>query len=46
LRGKLKGKRPFGTPRFRREDDIRKDLREIEGKLWTPVDTVMNLRVP
>jgi hypothetical protein len=32
LSGKLKGKRPFGRPRFRREDDIRMDCREIEWK--------------
>jgi hypothetical protein len=29
LVGKSEGKRPFGRPRSRREDDIRMDLREI-----------------
>jgi hypothetical protein len=35
LVGKLEGKRPFGRPRRRWEDNIRMDLREIE---WEGVD--------
>jgi hypothetical protein len=30
LGGKLEGKRPLGRPMFRREDDIRMDLKETE----------------
>jgi hypothetical protein len=36
LVGKLEGKRPFGTPRHRWQDNIKMDLREIglEGVDW------------
>jgi hypothetical protein len=36
LVGKPEGKRPFGTPRFRSEDNIKMDLWEIglEGVVW------------
>jgi hypothetical protein len=36
LVGKPEGKRPLGSPRRRREDNIRMDLREIgwEGVDW------------
>jgi len=58
LVGKSEGKRPVGRPRRRREDNIKMDLREVGGggdwmelaqnrDRWrTPVNTVMNLRVP
>jgi hypothetical protein len=35
--GILEGKRPLGTPRYRWEDNIRMDLREIE---WKGVDWI------
>jgi hypothetical protein len=56
--GKPEGKRPLGRPRRRWEDDIRMDLREMDGVVLTRliclrigtrralVNTVMNLRVP
>jgi hypothetical protein len=31
----LQGKRPLGRPRHRWEDNIRMDIREIGGKVWT-----------
>jgi hypothetical protein len=31
LVGKPEGKRPFGRPRRRREDNIRRDLQEVGG---------------
>jgi len=58
LVGKPEGKRPFGRPRRRLEDNIKMDLREVGGggdwmelaqfrDRWrTLVNTVMNLRVP
>jgi hypothetical protein len=35
LVGKPEGKRLLGRPRHRWDDDFRKDVREIGGKLWT-----------
>jgi hypothetical protein len=35
LVGKTKGKRPFGIPRHKREDNIRKDFWEIGWEEWT-----------
>jgi hypothetical protein len=35
LIGKSEGKRSFGRPRGRWEDDIRNDPREICWKVWT-----------
>jgi hypothetical protein len=58
LFGKPEGKRPFGRPRRRWEDNIRLDLREIgwqsvdlnqgqdRDKWRSFVSTVMNFRVP
>jgi hypothetical protein len=55
LVGKLDGKRPLGRPRRRREDNIKRDLRDIrwDGMDWIDltedravVNTVLNLRVP
>ena len=58
LVGKPEGKRPMGRPRRRWEDNIKMDLREVGGgedwmelaqerdRLWTLVNTVMNLQVP
>jgi hypothetical protein len=37
LVGKSEGKRPFGIPRLRWEDNIRMDLRKIE---WEAVDWI------
>jgi hypothetical protein len=34
LAGKPEGKRPFGRPRHRWEDDIKMDLQEVEWGLW------------
>ena len=31
LVGKPEGKRPLGRPRFKREDNIKMDLQEVEG---------------
>jgi hypothetical protein len=31
LLGKLEGKRPLGKPRCRWEDNIKRDLQEVEG---------------
>jgi hypothetical protein len=42
LVGKPEGKRPLGTPRRRRMDNIKIDLREIE---WDGVDWVDLLRI-
>jgi hypothetical protein len=33
--GKLEGRRPFGRPRHRWEDNIKKDFREVEWEAWT-----------
>jgi len=58
LVGKPEGKRPFGRPRRRWEDNIKMDLREVGGggdwmelaqdrERWRAlVNTVMNFRVP
>jgi len=58
LVGKCEGKRQLGRPRFRWEDNIKMDLREVGGHGdWTElaqdrdrwralVNTVMNLQVP
>jgi len=58
LVGKPEGKRPFGGPRRRWEDNIKMDLREVGGGgdwmelaqdryRWRAlVNKVMNLRVP
>jgi len=58
LVGKPEGKRPLGRPRRRWEDNIKMDLREVEGsgnwmelahdrERWRAlVNTVMNFRVP
>jgi len=58
LVGKPEGKRPFGRPRPRWEDNIKMDLREVGGggdwmelaqdrNRWQAlVNTVMNFRVP
>ena len=58
LVGKPEGKRPFGRPRRRWEDNIKMDLREVGGggdwmelaqdrNRWRAlVNTVMNFRVP
>ena len=58
LVGKPEGKRPMGRPRRRWEDNIKMELREVGGgedwmelaqerdRLWTLVNTVMNLQVP
>jgi hypothetical protein len=35
LVGKLQGKRPLGRPRRRWADNIKMDLREIDGMVWT-----------
>jgi hypothetical protein len=35
LVGKPKEKRPLGRPRRRRMDNIKIDIREIEGMVWT-----------
>jgi hypothetical protein len=39
LVGKLEGKRPLGSPRSRREDNIKMDLQEVgcEGMDWIDV---------
>jgi hypothetical protein len=37
LVGKLEGKRPVGRPRYRWEDNIKMDLREI---LWGGMDWI------
>ena len=34
LIGKPEGKRPFGRPRRRWEDNIKMDLKEVGGGLW------------
>jgi hypothetical protein len=49
--GKPEGKRLFGRPRHRWEDNIKKDLHEVGcgGRDWIGlalVNSVMNLRVP
>jgi len=49
LVGKLEGKRPLGSPRSRREDNIKMDLGKYGRKVraeCTSRNTVMNLRVP
>ena len=58
LVGKPEGKRPFGRPRRRWEDNIKMDLQEVGGAgdrmelaqdrdRWRALlNTVMNLRVP
>ena len=58
LVGKPEGKRPFGRPRHRWEDNIKMDLREVGGggdwmelaqdrERWRAlVNTMMNFRVP
>jgi len=58
LVGRPEGKRPLGRPRRRWEDNIKMDLREMEGggdwmelaqdrdSWWALVNTVMNFRVP
>jgi len=58
LVGKLEGNRPLGRPRRRWEDNIKMDLRELEGggdwmelaqdrDRWRAlVNTVINFRVP
>ena len=58
LLGKPEGKRPFGRPRRRWEDNIKMDLQEVMwGEDWMElaqdrdrwralVNTIMNLRVP
>jgi hypothetical protein len=57
LVGKSEGKKPVGRPRHRRLDNIKVELREIGGVVWTDlaqdgdhwrtlVNTAMNLRVP
>jgi hypothetical protein len=33
--GKSQGKRLLGRPRHKRVDNIKMDLREIDGVLWT-----------
>jgi hypothetical protein len=35
LVGKLEGRRPFGRPRRRWEDNIKMDLREVGWGAWT-----------
>jgi hypothetical protein len=35
LLGKPEGKRPLGRPRRRWVDNIRMDLREVNGMMWT-----------
>ena len=35
LVGKPEGKRPLGNPRRRREDNIKMDLQNWEGREWT-----------
>ena len=35
LEGKLEGKRPFGRPRLRWEDNIKMDLQEVGWGTWT-----------
>jgi hypothetical protein len=35
LVGKPEGKRTLGRPRRRWEDNIKRDLQEMEGVLWT-----------
>jgi hypothetical protein len=35
LAEKLEGRRPLGTPRPRKEDNIKIDLKEISRGLWT-----------
>jgi hypothetical protein len=37
LVGKPEGKRPLGIPRCRWVDNIKIDLREIGGEIWTGV---------
>ena len=58
LVGKPEGKRPLGRPRSRWEDNIKRDLQEVEGggdwmelaqdrdRCRALVNKVMNLRVP
>jgi len=58
LVGKPEGKRQLGRPRHRWEDNIKMDLREVEGggdwmelaqdrdRWWALVNTVMNFLVP
>jgi hypothetical protein len=38
LVGKPEGRRPLGRPRYRREDGIRMDLREIGLGVWIGFD--------
>jgi len=35
LAGKLEGKMPLGRPRRRWEDNIKMDLQEVGGVVWT-----------
>ena len=55
--GRSEEKRPFGKPRRRRKDIIKKDIQERDGVAWTGfvwigiktvggVHAVMNLQVP
>jgi hypothetical protein len=58
LVGRSEGRRPFGRPRRRWEDNIKVDLQEVEWSMdwielaqdrdrWrAPVNGVMNLQVP
>jgi len=48
LVGKPEGKRSFGWPRRRWEDNIKIDLQEVECEVkdWINVNAGMNLRVP
>ena len=38
--GKPEGKRPFGRPRRRREDNIKMDLQEVGGGCWDWMELV------
>jgi hypothetical protein len=40
LVAKPEGKRPLGTPRRRRENEIRMDLREIVWEVWIGFDWI------
>jgi len=42
LVGKHEGKRPFGRPRRRWEDNIKMDLREVECEVMTWIELAQN----